>query len=42
MILIQKFKHVNYNLLIAMNQSFHTGLKLKNNLTCELVSIDIS
>lgn len=38
MILIKSLQHVNYNFLYStMQQSFITGLKLKNNLTSQLV-----
>lgn len=38
--LLKRIKHVNYNLrfLLTMNQSYQTGLKLKNSLTNELVN----
>lgn len=39
MLLIRSLQHVNYNFLYStMQQSFVTGLKLKNNLTSQLVS----
>lgn len=39
--ILQRLKHVNYNLatLLKMNNTYLTGLKLKNSLTNELVSI---
>lgn len=38
--LLNILKHVNYNLLrvLRMDKSYLTGLKLKNNLSSELVS----
>ena len=39
MLLIRNLQHLNYNFLYStMQQSFLTGLKLKNNLTSQLVS----
>lgn len=39
--LLNRLSHVNYNFVrrIVMNNSYRTGLKLKNNLTGELVLI---
>lgn len=43
MLLIKLLKHVNYNFLYStMQESFVTGLKLKNSLTNQLVSLDLS
>lgn len=43
MLLIRRLKHVNYNYLFStMEQSFVTGLKLKNNLTSQLVLSNLS
>jgi hypothetical protein len=42
MLLIKLLKHVNYNFLYSsMQQSFITGLKLKNNLTSQLVLLGL-
>lgn len=42
MLLIRSLQHVNYNFLYStMQQSFITGLKLKNNLTSQLVPLDL-
>lgn len=42
MLLIKLLKHVNYNFLYStMQESFVTGLKLKNSLTNQLVHLDL-
>lgn len=42
MLLIKLLKHVNYNFLCStMQESFVTGLKLKNSLTNQLVPLDL-
>lgn len=37
--LLRRLSHVNYNFCTAMEASFVTGLKLKNNLTSNLVPL---
>lgn len=41
--LLNRLKHVNYNLLrvLRMDKSYQTGLKLKNNLSNELVTCSL-
>lgn len=42
MLLVQRLKHVNYNFLYStMQKPFLTGLRLKNSLTSQVVTLRI-